>query len=285
MSTIAYDKPVKDLISQLNETGHVSHRSYKKTSVTLHHNAGRLSHEGVLRVWQSRPASAHFDVDGVGAVAQYVKALEYAWATGNTEGNQRTISIEMANKQLSPSWEVAEVTWKSAARLAAWLFATVVHERPSSSNFFKHSHWSATACAGPHIDKVWSQIMAEAQRAYDEFNKLPFIPETPTVPEVRVVPAVRPKTVETPDFPLPHGYFFGPKRGSKYSISGFYSHKGELTPWQEQMAKRGWTITADGLFGDQTARVARKFQAEKHLKIDGLVGPSTWAAAWYAPVT
>lgn len=173
MTTINYDRPVKDLIDELNATGHVTHASFKKTSVTLHHNAGRLSHEGVLNVWKVRPASAHFDVDAAGAVAQYVKTNEYAWSVGNRAGNESSISIEMANSALSPSWAVSETTWKSAARLAGWLFAHVVGARPDSTNFFRHKHWSSTACAGPYIDSVWGQVMAEAQRAYDQFKSSP----------------------------------------------------------------------------------------------------------------
>lgn len=184
MTVIAYDKPVKDLIDELSATGHVTHTAYTKKSVTLHHNAGRLSHEGVLKVWQTRPASAHFDVDAVGAVAQYVKVNEYAWATGNTTGNRESISIEMANSTLSPEWGVSETTWKSACRLAGWLFAKVVKARPSASNFFYHHHWYATACAGPYMDKVYSQALAEAQRWYDYFTK----PATAPAPAPKPIP-------------------------------------------------------------------------------------------------
>lgn len=173
MTTINYDQPVKDLIAEHNKSGHVTHKSYKKKSVTLHHNGGRLSHEGILNVWKTRPASAHFDCDKNGKVAQYVKVNEYAWAAGNTQGNIESIHIEMANETLAPEWRVAEATWKSAARLAGWLFAKVIKARPSNSNFFVHNHWKATICAGPHIKKVWPKIMAEAQRAYDEFTKAP----------------------------------------------------------------------------------------------------------------
>jgi len=119
-ATIAYDKPVKNLIDQLSATGHVTHTKFKKKSVTLHHNAGRLSHEGVLKVWQTRPASAHFDVDAKGAVAQYVAVNEYAWAAGNLKGNQESIHIENANATLAPGWSVADATWQSSARLAGW---------------------------------------------------------------------------------------------------------------------------------------------------------------------
>jgi peptidoglycan hydrolase-like protein with peptidoglycan-binding domain len=51
------------------------------------------------------------------------------------------------------------------------------------------------------------------------------------------------------------------------------------------MADRGWSITPDGLYGDQTRNVALAFQREKGLTPDGLIGPATWSAAWTAPVT
>jgi hypothetical protein len=169
--TIAYDRTVSNLIDELSDTGHVTHRSYKKKSVTLHHNAGRLSHQGVLNVWKTRPASAHFDVDSAGAVAQYVKVSEYAWAAGNLKGNQESIHVEMANSKLSPTWEVADATWKSAARLAGWLHLKVIGARPTKNTLFYHSHWSATACAGPYMDKIYDKVLAEAQKQYDAFKK------------------------------------------------------------------------------------------------------------------
>lgn len=172
-AAIAYDLPMKNLIDELVATGHVTTRSYRKDSVTLHHNAARLSHEGVLAVWKKRPASAHFDIDGAGKPCQYAAVPWYAWAVGNTIGNMRTISIEMANKTLGPAWEVAEETWKGAARLAGWLFAKVIGAAPSASNFFMHSHWSATACAGPYVAKMWKQIQEEALRWYNHFKGRP----------------------------------------------------------------------------------------------------------------
>ncbi|WBB63667.1 N-acetylmuramoyl-L-alanine amidase [Streptomyces sp. WMMC500] len=169
-ATIPYDRPVADFIDALSATGHVTHQSYRKTSVTLHHNAARLSHQGVLDLWKVRPASAHFDVDAAGAVAQYVKVNEYAWAVRNTAGNQSSISIEMANATLAPQWKVGETTWKNAARLAGWLFAKVIGERPSRSNLFYHHHWSATECAGPFMDQIYDEVLTAVQAAYDHFQ-------------------------------------------------------------------------------------------------------------------
>lgn len=172
MTTISYDQPVKDLIDELDDTGHVTHVAYKKKSVTLHHNGGRLSHEGVLNVWKTRPASAHFDVDRYGALAQYVRVQEYAWAVGNLVGNQESISIEMCNSTVSPTWEVADVTWLNAARLAGWLFANVVdgRPRPTSANLHYHHYWAATDCAGPYMDSIYAKVLLVAQKWYDFFT-------------------------------------------------------------------------------------------------------------------
>lgn len=55
--------------------------------------------------------------------------------------------------------------------------------------------------------------------------------------------------------------------------------------WQEQMATRGWPLTIDGVYGPRSAWACKTFQEEKHLSVDGVVGPQTWNAAWAAPVT
>jgi hypothetical protein len=170
-ATIAYDLPVANFIDALSRTGHVTHRKYKKKSVTFHHNGGRLSLQGILDVWKTRPASAHFQSDSAGRIGQYVHVNEYAWATGNTTGNIESISIEMADLTLAPRWEIASVTWKSAARLAGWLFANVIKDAPTRENVFVHHHWKSTDCAGPFIDSIFKNLLLEVQVWYRFFTK------------------------------------------------------------------------------------------------------------------
>jgi peptidoglycan hydrolase-like protein with peptidoglycan-binding domain len=59
----------------------------------------------------------------------------------------------------------------------------------------------------------------------------------------------------------------------------------DVRTWQAQMARRGWPITVDGVYGPESERICRQFQAEKGLAVDGVVGERTWDAAWAAPVT
>jgi len=53
--------------------------------------------------------------------------------------------------------------------------------------------------------------------------------------------------------------------------------------WQARMVERGWILAVDGVFGPESAAVARRFQAERGLAVDGVVGPRTWAATWESP--
>lgn len=282
-ATIAYDIPIKNLIDELVATGHVTTKSYRKDSVTIHHNAARLSHEGVLSVWKVRPASAHFDIDGKGAPCQYAAVPWYAWAVGNTLGNQRTISIEMANSTTAPGWEVADATWKGAARLAGWLFAKVIGKAPSAGNFFMHSHWAATACAGPYIAKMWAQMQAEALKWYNHFKGTTTgaKPKPPASPIPSIVTYDRAKT----------RYLQGMLELTR---DGLWGHDTDARAAVMIAAIRGSSasmrlvqqivdVPADGIRGPVTNAAIRRWFIELQRLLgvvpDGFWGPKT-AAAW-----
>jgi predicted chitinase len=57
---------------------------------------------------------------------------------------------------------------------------------------------------------------------------------------------------------------------------------GDVRVWQQQMQVWGWfnPKDVDGIFGPNTESVAKRFQAQKGLKQDGLVGSGTWAATF-----
>lgn len=98
-------------------------------------------------------------------------------------------------------------------------------------------------------------------------------------------PSANPAAAAAPAFPLPAGWYFGPRSGPVHSVSGYVRNREDLRRWQQRMADRGWQIGVDGLYGPQTEKIARAFQLEKGLTVDGKIGPATWAAAWIAPVT
>jgi len=75
-----------------------------------------------------------------------------------------------------------------------------------------------------------------------------------------------------------------PRSGSDISL-GAGSTSIDLKTWQSRMVERGWDLTSDGVFGARTRHVVESFQAEKGLRVDGILGPETWNAAWTTRVT
>jgi hypothetical protein len=59
----------------------------------------------------------------------------------------------------------------------------------------------------------------------------------------------------------------------------------DVRQWQARMKARGWSIAVDGTYDERDQAICRKFQTEKGLDPDGVVGRDTWKATWSAPVT
>lgn len=62
----------------------------------------------------------------------------------------------------------------------------------------------------------------------------------------------------------------------------------DVLTFQRRMQERGWNLGrygVDGVYGNDTANVVEKFQREKGLEVDRIVGRYTWNAAWEMPIT
>ena len=115
-----------------------------------------------------------------------------------------------------------------------------------------------------------------------------------------------PKTKPAPGpayaWPLPPGYYFGPKNAPNRSVSGFYNRrfKGKadrewIRIFGDQLRKRGWPVGRgrrylrehgnDGFYGREYMELVAAFQHDQGLVVDGLLGPKTWHAAFHNPVT
>ncbi len=56
--------------------------------------------------------------------------------------------------------------------------------------------------------------------------------------------------------------------------------RADVRKWQQAMADRHYAIAADGQYGPKSEAVAKKFQHDKGLLVDGIVGPQTWRATF-----
>lgn len=257
----------------------------KPRVLILHVDAGNAAS---LYHWFNGPSGgieSHFHIPKVGQVEQY-RDTDYE-ADANTEANPFAISVETQGYAFGV-WndhQLAEIK-------ALILWANRVHgiplkvvDRWDGSGIGFHTQFPGrwdkrgASCPGPDRKRQFHEAiapwLAEVAKGAAQATK-----PKPT-------PAKKPAataTAKAPRFPLPRGYYFGPRSGPRYSVSGYYSHRADLRRWQQRMRDRGWSLTADGLYGPTTAKVARQFQAEKGLPVDGLIGAQTWAAAWTEPI-
>ena len=136
-----------------NVGGHLSYgrQGAKIDRIVLHHNASTT--DVIPGVWQTRPASAHYQVTP-NAIRQCVDEANTAWAAGNWAMNLRSINIEHLNSTGAPNWDVADETEERSAALVADICKRngIPCDR---GHIIKHSEVVATACPGGlDIDKI-----------------------------------------------------------------------------------------------------------------------------------
>lgn len=137
--------------------------------VVIHHNAGNLSVEDCYRVWESREASAHYQVESSGRIGQLVWDSDTAWHCGNFEQNQRSIGIEHADDSSSP-WHISDACLDAGAHLVAAVCRYYGLGRPEwGRNLFGHSDFAATACPASLAvgGSQHDEYVARAQQWYD----------------------------------------------------------------------------------------------------------------------
>lgn len=210
----------------------------------------------------------------------------------NPDANGVVRALDITDDQahgLSASW-LAEVLRASQDPRILY----IISNRRIASSYAAggQAPWTWRPYNGLNAHQSHVHISVVAGKAADSTKAWAIDPQAKPAPKPKPAKSAPVKTAPAPRFPLPRGWYFGPQSGPVYSVSGMRQRRADGKPghrglqaWQARMAARGWTITADGRYGDQTERVARAFQAEKDLTVDGKIGAETWAAAWQAEVT
>lgn len=133
--------------------------------IVIHYNAGDLTVEGCWSVWQTREASAHYQVESGGRIGQLVYDKDIAWHAGNWTANTKSIGIEHANKS---GGTIAEECLDNGSHLVAALCHYYNLGRPEwGKNVFPHSHFVATSCPGQIYGSQKDAYIQRAQYWYD----------------------------------------------------------------------------------------------------------------------
>lgn len=157
----------------------------KINKIVVHHNAGNLSIKDCYRVWQERPASAHYQVESSGRVGQLVRDSDTAYHAGNWETNLTSIGIEHANNKVGEPWTISQATLENGAHLVAALCHAYKLGVPAwGKNVFPHQHFMSTRCPGAINDKQRNEYMARAKHWYWQMSK----PSAKAVQAVKSLP-------------------------------------------------------------------------------------------------
>lgn len=147
-------------------------RAARLRAVVLHHNAGNLTTEDCWRVWQTREASAHYQVEANGTIGQLVRDRDTAWHAGSA--NPYTIGIEHANNQYAPAWTISDATLENGAHLVAAICAVYQLGIPTwGVNVYPHQHFMNTGCPGAIAGAQRDHYMARARDFYAEMTGKP----------------------------------------------------------------------------------------------------------------
>lgn len=155
--------------------------------IILHHNDGNLSIQGCWNVWQTRPASAHYQVETSGRIGQLVWDRDTAWHAGNWVANTTSIGIEHADASTHP-YRISDACLENGAHLLAALCHYYKLGRPAwGKNIFGHRDFSATECPASIAGSQHAAYMARAIYWYDQM----------TSSKVSATPAPAPKPTTT----------------------------------------------------------------------------------------
>lgn len=242
--------------------------------VVIHHNAGCLSVDDIYNVWQSREASAHYQVTEDGTVGQLVHDWDTAWHAGSWEANSSSIGVEHANcGGAGEGWPISDATVIAGARLVAALCWGYNLGRPAwCVNVFPHQYFSSTACPGQLATTHRERYMAEAQRFYDELTG----GGAPTVSrsEVRAeAPAEQPHGLAVDGVPGPatisalQAALGTPVDGI---VSGQYKGNQKYVPASDGLRNWEWLYVGSG-----PSPMVMELQRRVGAEVDGIIGPRT----------
>lgn len=166
-----------DVTVLMNKHYSVGRAGHKVDKIVVHHNDGNLSTQGCWDVWQSRQASAHYQVEADGTIGQLVYDSDTAWHAGNWDANLTSIGIEHANNSRNP-YSVSGATLDNGAHLVAAVCVKFSLGEPRwLVNVFPHYHFRSTSCPGSLAGSQHEEYMGRARFWYQQMTGA-----TPTAP-------------------------------------------------------------------------------------------------------
>ena len=231
-----------------------SSRNGKKVErIIIHHWAGRNG--GIERLVDSKDlASASYILLTDGTLIASVDEDYRPWTSSSAEADSNSITVEVQNLTLSPTWTVSDAQLKMLAALTADVARRYKWNTIDSTRIRRHRDFAATACPGPYLIGKIPSILENARKLWKASTK----PATTTSKKPVVT---TPKKTSNPTL------YRGMGTGNA-AIRRLQSGMRRVFP---SYAK----LTVDGSFGPATEKAVKEFQKRVGIKVDGYVGPDT----------
>ena len=137
--------------------------------IVLHHNGGIMTGQQVFNTWQTRQASAHYQVENNGLITQFVELSDTAWHAG--DANSWSIGIEHSNNIVGEPWTINNTVLTRGSMLVAALCIQFNLGRPEwNANVYGHSQFMSTRCPGAINDSQNVAYMNSAKAFYDSWT-------------------------------------------------------------------------------------------------------------------
>ena len=240
--------------------------------IIIHHNAGaNLSTQDVYNIWQTREASAHYQVEVSGRIGQLVHDWDTSWNAGNWDANVTSIGIEHANSGgAAQGWPISEATRENGAHLVAALCKRYELGRPQwGKNVFPHEAFSATSCPGKLYGEYKDSYINRAQEWYDSM--------TGSTPAPAPAPAPTPAPAPAPvASPAADGYWGSDTTSALQQVlgtpvDGVVSSQSQAWRGQNPGLTTGWEWVSN----PKGSQVIIALQRTLGVAADGLIGPGT----------
>lgn len=231
----------------------------KIDKIVIHYNYGNLSIRGIYDIWQTRRASAHYQVTATGKIGQLVWDRDTAWHAGDRAANETSIGVEHANGSAGNlTGPLTAACLDAGAHLVAALCIFYKLGRPVwKKNVFPHQAFSATSCPGPLVGSQHAEYMSRAQFWYDVMTGT----TAPKPPATVTPPVVKPPTTASTTLRIG-------STGTR--VKTLQAGLNKVFPSYSRLA-------VDGVYGANTSSVIREFQRRTKLSVDGICGPATLA--------
>lgn len=216
--------------------------------ITIHHMAGNLSLYTIGRIFYNadRNASSNYAIESGGKVGMYVEEKDRAWTSSSSSNDNRAVTIEVANSSIGGEWPVSSSAYNTLINLCVDIckrngIKKLNYTGNASGNLTEHRYFAATLCPGPYLHNRMAQIANDVNKV---LLAKPYPGLMPTAPVSRTF-----GTVEN------------------------------IKRWQTYLRWYGFNIVVDGIFGRESERLTKLFQAQNGLIPDGIAGILTYAKA------